>query len=558
MRISCFRGKNNVVMQIADLIPFNQIPSTSRLFLDYLEKAEQLAGFFYSYPTEPEGFKNLYSQLQSRTYPRKELVEILADQNQSFAVNELTLNNIKLLENPETVAVVTGQQVGLFGGPLYTIYKTLTAIQLAQSLKEKYSVPAIPIFWLAADDDDFAEINHTSIVDKSNQIIKLEYTPQKQITNKSASSIIFDEKITELIAQLEACLFDTEFKSEIFKELKECYQPGKSFSTAFGQWMTKLFGKYGLILIDPTDIRVRKLAVSLFKKDIAEQTKCKEIIEATTKALLEKGYHQQVALQEDKTNLFIDYAGSRYPIRREGTRYLFAGTNMRYTAEELVELIDQNPEQFSPNVLLRPIMEDAVIPTIAYVAGPSELAYYAQLKDAYGFFGVQMPIIYPRASITIVEKKIAEALLKYRISIGPLFQNAEKAVSDVLKQSLPKEIETEVNQLKKQIETQYQQLNDKVIQWEQSLNAAIISSRNSVLHQLNSLENKIGLANKKKNETVREQLNKLINHLIPKRDLHERTLNLVPYLVKYHFEFIDQLYSVIDWNSPKHQIIKIS
>ncbi|MDI6784759.1 MAG: bacillithiol biosynthesis cysteine-adding enzyme BshC, partial [bacterium] len=485
-------------------------------------------------------------------------VKILGDQNQSFGTNKQTLNNIKLLENPETVAVVTGQQVGLFGGPLYTIYKALTAIQLAQSLKEKHSFPAIPIFWLAADDDDFAEINQSSIVDKSNQLVKLEYTPHTPVSNKSASKIIFEEKVNETITQLESGLFDTEFKLRIFAELKECYQPGKSFSTAFGQWMTKLFGIYGLILIDPTDARVRKLAGTLFKKEIAEQTKIKALIQTTTNTLLEKGYHQQVALQEDKTNLFIEYAGSRYPIRREGSRYLFSGTNMRYTAEELVEVIDQTPEQFSPNVLLRPIMEDAIIPTIAYVTGPNELAYYAQLKDAYQFFGIKMPIIVPRVSLTILEKKIGETLDKYHISINALFQNAEKAVSDALKQSLPKEIEAEVKQVKEQIETQYQQLNDKVTQWEPSLKDAITSSRNAVLHQLNSIENKIGLAHKKKNETVREQLNKLVNHLVPERNLQERTLNLIPYLVKYNFDFIDQLYSVIDWNSRDHQILKIS
>lgn len=231
---------------------------------------------------------------------------------------------------------------------------------------------------------------------------------------------------------------------------------------------------------------------------------------------------------------------------------------MRYTAEELIDLINQSPEQFSPNVLLRPIIEDAIIPTLTYISGPNELAYYAQLKEAYNFFGVQMPLIIPRVGITIVEKKIDEALEKYQISISSLFQNPEKVVSDAIKQLLPKEIEAEVKQLKELIESQFQKLNENITQWDPSLKEAILSSRNSVLHQIDNLENKIGLAHKKKNETVREQLNKLVNHLIPNRELQERSLNLIPYLVKYNFEFIDHLYSAIDWNSLNHQIVKIS
>jgi bacillithiol biosynthesis cysteine-adding enzyme BshC len=543
-------------LRLTEQIPFTDIPGTSHLFLDYLSGNSQLAGFYESCPSE-SAYPTIYKKLKAISYPRKGLVELLLTQNQQFGASEITLENIKLLENMETVAVVTGQQVGLFGGPLYTICKTLTAIQIVRTLKKQFSIPAIPIFWMAADDNDFAEINHIFFLDKSNQVVKLEYTPETLVSNKSASGIVFEEKINETITQIESSLFDTEFKSQIFIDLRECYQPGKSFSTAFGQWMTKLFSQYGLVILDPTDTAVRKLAGALFKKEIAEQTKIKEIIQKTTNSLLEKGYHQQVVIPEEKTNLFIDYAGSRHPVRIENNQYLFPGTNMKYTAEELVELIDQSPERFSPNVLLRPIMEDMIFPTIAYIAGPNELAYYAQIKDMYSLFGVQMPLIIPRVSLTILEKKIADALEKYQIAVLSLFENAEKAVSDTLKQSLPKEIESELKQLTEQIVSQFQQLNDNVTQWEPSLKDAISNSRNSVLHQINNLENKIGLAHKKKNETVREQLNKLVNHLVPNRELQERTMNLVPYLVKYNYDFINQLLSVINWDSPKHQIIKI-
>lgn len=309
-------------MHLSESIPFTEIPDSSRLFLDYISQSKELAGFYESYPSE-SAYPTLYKKLQAINYPRQELVDILLRQNQQFGASEQTLENIKLLENPETVAVVTGQQVGLFGGPLYTIYKTLTALQIAQSLKDKSSISAIPIFWMAADDDDFTEINHIAILDKSNQVAKLEYIPQKAIANKSANSIIFGDKINELIAQIESSLFDTEFKPQIFTNIRECYQPGTSFSVAFGKWMTILFNKYGLVLIDPTDTQVRILANQLYKKEIAEQAKSKEVVQTTTIALCEKGYHQQVAVQEDKTNLFIDYAGSRYPIRKKKTAISF-------------------------------------------------------------------------------------------------------------------------------------------------------------------------------------------------------------------------------------------
>ncbi|MFB3897609.1 MAG: bacillithiol biosynthesis cysteine-adding enzyme BshC, partial [bacterium] len=544
-------------MQLAEMISYSSIPGCTRLFLDYLSQSAALAEFYQSYPND-KAFSSLSQKLQSINYPRQELVEILSTQNQQYGASQLTFEKIKLLAKSETVAVVTGQQVGLFGGPLYTVYKTITAIQFARLLTEQYSIPAIPVFWMAADDDDFAEINHISIIDKSNQATKLEYTPTSPVSNKSPSGILFDEKINEVMIQLESGLFDTEFKPLIFDTLRECYQPGTSFSTAFGKWMTKLFGKYGLVLLDPTDARFRKLAGSLYKKEILEQAKSKEIIKETTKSVCDKGYHQQVAIQDDKTHLFIDYAGSRYPIRKEAGRFLFSGTNMRYTADELIELIDQTPEQFSPNVLLRPIFEDAIIPTIAYIPGPNELAYYAQIKKAYAFFGVQMPILIPRIGATIIEKKIDELLNKYQIPLESLIRNSEKAVSDALKQSIPQEITAELDQMKQLIDSQYQLLQEKITQWDQSLKEAIASSKNSVLHQVNSLGNKIGLAHKKKNDTIRDQLNKLVNHLLPNRNLQERSLNIIPYLVKYNFEFIDNLYSVVDFKNSKHQIIKIS
>ncbi|MCX7919832.1 MAG: bacillithiol biosynthesis cysteine-adding enzyme BshC [bacterium] len=543
-------------MRIVKTIPFTLIPGSSRLFLDYLAQSNELAAFYTAYPTEI-AYPTVLAKIQATQYPRNELVEILIEQNQSFGAPELTVQNIKQLENHTTVAIVTGQQVGLFGGPLYTVYKILTAIRLAQSLKEQYSIPTVPMFWLAADDHDFSEINHITILDKFNHVVTLEYTSQNPTSTQSAGYMVFDQQINEVIAQLESSLFDTEFKSAVFTRLRDCYQPGKNFATAFGQWMTRLFGNYGLVFVNPTDARIRRLASPLYKKEIAEQANVKQAIRVTTNALLEKGYHRQVAVQEDKTNLFIDYSGTRHPIRIEGERYVFPGTNMKYTAAELIDLIDQCPERFSPNVLLRPIIEDALIPTLAYIAGPNELAYYAQCKGLYEVFGIQMPIVVPRVSITMVEKKIADVLDKYHIELGLIFENAEKTISDTLNQSLPQAIDFELNRLKEQIERQFQQLNETVTQWEPSMKEAIMNSRNSVLHQVRNLEQKIGLAHRKKSETVREQLKKLVNHILPNRDLQERTFNIIPYLIKYNVEFIDRLYSTIDKTNNEHQILDL-
>ncbi len=532
------------------------MPGVKPLVADYLTDFTKVSQFYNGDYRLPKDFLDRTDSVKSRKLSLGQLVPILKEQNQKFGCGVQTLEKIDLLLERRACAVVTGQQTGLFGGPLFTIYKALTAIKLAERLSRTCEGCFVPVFWLASDDHDFLEVNHININDKSNQPLKITYNGHSSDNKIPVSEIKLNDQVDSLLQKLDDETNPSEFKAEILNQLSAAYIPETIFSQAFGAWLTALFKTFGLILIDASDTRIKKLGATVFRKEIAEDSPSTKSAIAASTRLNEKNYHSQVQLKPSFLNLFY-VERERNSIEIKDGSFSVKGTENSFTKDELLHKLETQPERFSPNVLLRPLYQDALLPTVAYVAGSAELAYYAQMKGIYDAFDIPMPIIYPRKSLTLLEGKIEKVLDNYDLKVPDFWNNVEALINEIAKAQLPESLEKRIRCASLCVNKNLQALEDTVIEFEPTLKNTVENVKGRILGQMDGLEKKILQAYKKRNEVIGQQIHKAQNSLYPNNNFQERELNILPYLFKYGLGFIDQLYESLDISNFEHQVIKI-
>lgn len=543
-------------METIESLNQKTLPGITPLFSDYLYDYGKVSDFYSGNPQDFYNYKKKYEEVSARSYSRETLVKVLREQNRLYGASEKTLSNISKLLDSKTCAIVSGQQVGIFGGPLFTFYKAIMAIKLAEKLNAENTCKVVPVFWLASDDHDLKEALSTFVITKENKVLPLNYDFSSITEGAPAAEVKFNPTITTLSETLLNELFDTEFKKDLQEKLNSCYSPEKDAATAFAQWMTVCLGKYGLIFINPADKRLKELGLPLFDRELKESSPSTNWVKEVNKNLEAKKYHQQLTLHENTFNLFVNENG-RKSIKYDGKNIIVQGKNEKYSVKEFCDIAHSNPERISPNVVLRPLYQDTLLPTIAYVAGPNELSYFAQISAVYKGFQIPMPLIVPRVSITIVESKVKQILDKYQVSIAQVIANPDEVINQILKQNLPENLESDLEKMKKEWEQMASQLFSKIEKWEPTLVKAVESSGNSIKYQLDSLQKKILTAYKRKNDVLSQQIDRAINNIYPDRDFQERKLNIVPYLCKYGFAFIDDLFDSIHIENVDHQVLGI-
>jgi len=536
-------------------IDSTQTPGATNIYIDYLNQSGQIIDFYNGDFHSIDAYKELSANVRLVNRNRAALVSILHEQNQQFGCSNLTLDNINKLLNSNTCAVVTGQQVGLFSGPLYTIYKALNAIMLTDRLNRNCKGCYIPIFWLASEDHDIAEINHIHIIDKSNELQRLTLSGSNE-SNLPASEIELGKGINQIIQELIDHTYPSEFKDHVITVLKDCYRPDISYSEAFGKWITHLFKAFGLVIINPSDHRLKKLAGHIFKKEIEHHSPTTNRAKSVSNRLNDRDYHNQVQLHDGILNLFYAEKG-RHAIHFSDDTYYLKTHDVNFIKKDLLELVQRNPEFFSPNVLLRPIYQDTLLPTVSYVAGPGELSYFGQMKDIYQFFELPMPIIYPRKSITILEGKIEKILSKYNLSLIESWKRKEDILNDIIRKHLPQDLENRLTETTKCIAHELDDIGVEVVKFDSTLSDVVSGAKGKVQHQMSLLEKKIIQSYKKSNDIITQHIDKLHNHVYPDNSLQERVLNVLPYLLKYGFGFIDRLYEAMDISNTDHQVLEL-
>lgn len=537
-------------------IPINKLPGISPLFSDYLYDYEKVAEIFNGDFRKIESFRNISEQVSRRNLPRKKLVQILDAQNQKWGCGQRTVENIQKLGENQTCAVVTGQQVGLFSGPLYTIYKSITAIKLAEDLSKKLGNVLVPVFWLATDDHDFAEINHISLFNKSNEIETLKYDDHSKESKLPASEIRLTEKITGFIGQFAATTHDTDFKEKIIHHLEKAYQPGFTISHAFALWMTRLFKDFGLILIDASAREFKEMGKNIFLQEISENSPSTNRALETSERLKQFNYSIQIELNQGILNLF--YASpERQSIQLDGDNFTFKDFQQTYPKQSLLELVKHEPHKFSPNVLLRPLFQDAILPTVAYVGGPGEIAYFAQLKYVYEHFQIPMPVLYPRKMVTILENKIEKILRKYEMDVLAIIQNYDKKINEIAKQQVPEVLYQLLSNVSQHMNKDFQAIRKEIFLFDPTLEKTTEITYGKLNQQIQFLEKKILQAARRRSEIGLKQLQNAKLNIHPQNKFQERMFNITPFLIKYDYGFIALLYEMIEIRQYEHQVISI-
>jgi bacillithiol biosynthesis cysteine-adding enzyme BshC len=543
-------------------LDYRQLPiesgGFSELFFNYLYEFKEVEQFFPLNFRDPHAIQAMMNGIDQRLYDRSALARVLEGQNKEFGSTAKALDNIALLAKPTTYAIVTGQQVGLFGGPLYTILKTITTIKLSERLKQKHpQFDFVPVFWLEGEDHDFVEMNHISLLDVENKPGRIEYLPGGAIPERNLGPIgelVFDESLDHTLTNLEAALQKSDFTEEVLKRLREFYTVGRTFNQAFTAWMNYLFEDYGLVFISANNPEFKRILSPIFVKEITEFPKTSQAV-IRQSAVLEEKYHAQIKAKS--INLFLFHKGGRYLIEPREHDFSLKGTRHFLQKDELLKIATENPELISPNVVLRPIAQDTLLPTLIYVAGPSEVAYYAQLKPVYEDFNVLQPIIYPRASGTFLEERVERAMEKYGLGLPEFFEDPEKVKSKVAERISEVKADVVFGSATSSFHDALNELKFGLKEIDPTLLGALEGVKSKIDGNLSVLKEKTVAAQKRRHETAMRQIDKAIGGLLPNGVLQEREINVVYYMNKYGPDLVKWLVGEVDIAGFKHQILSL-
>lgn len=538
--------------RLPKLLDFADLPGSRKLWLDFL--AGKAVDFYQHSYHQSESYDHLQERLKKRQFDRVSLVHILERQNRKFGAGAKTLENIEHLGRAETLAVVTGQQVTLFGGPLYAFYKAALAVKVAATNCRRLATEVVPVFWLASDDADLAEAATTWLPSGDEELSTFAFQPKADVSGKSMSEVYLDDGINPLLDLYEQALPESEFRAEVVSLLRDCYQPGRSLAEAFGCYLSQLFSGHGLILIDPSDPEIRKLAQPLFQREIELRHRSRASVADRNEQLIKRGYHLQVQRPEEYTNLFL-HDGKR--LRIDLTEDGFKAGDKTYRQTEMEELVQREPERFSPNVFLRPLVQSHLFPTLIHFVGPAEAAYLAQIADLYELFGQEPPIVYPRFSATLVERNIERVLDKYELDVTDLTGDVEAIITRILAKSFPDDLEERFTRAKERTGKILDELVAALDQQDEGLITTAGRSAGRVQREIEDLEKKAFAAHKKKHQQVTRQLHRAALHLFPNGGLQERTLPLNYFLAKYGRTLIDRLLQAVECDSSMHHLIEL-
>ena len=536
-------------------IDFRRCPWVRPLVSDYADRFDSLAALFAGDPSDPAVWRDTIGRVQRSARHRARIAEIVSAQLERRKAPAEAREAARLLAATDAIAIVTGQQAGAFGGPLYTMLKAVTAVQLARRIRRDHGVPAVPVFWVDAEDHDWEEIRSATMLDREFGVREISLPAPPGAGARPVASLELDHRVTDTLSALQSSLAPTEFTSELMTSLSRRYRPGATMSEAFAGWIDDLVGRHGLVVFEAADAAPKPLVADLFQAELAFPARTSALVRDAGDVMARMGHPPQVEPNEDGVNLFyLDGAGRR-PIKRRDGRYAI-GEDV-HTPEDLAAEASRHPERFSPNVVLRPLVQDRLFPTACYVAGPSELAYQAQLGGVYRAFGVEPPLLFPRASATILDSAAARFLQRHDVPFEALQAQDESLLNQLLERQLPPAIDRLTHELDGQIGEGTAALRDAVRAVDPTLAGAVDTTAERLRETLRHLHNKIVHASKKKDETLRRQFKRTRDLAFPAGHPQERTLNVVYFANQYGPAFVDRLIDELPASPSCHYLVTI-
>jgi bacillithiol biosynthesis cysteine-adding enzyme BshC len=538
-------------------IPFQRLPHQPKLFLRFLNDFSSVSQF-YPHPPTLEAIQQSAKTVDYPDSRRKEVAAVLRETNASLGSGEATAKNIDRLANG-AVAVLSGQQVGLFGGPAYAFYKALSAIQIAQELTRS-GVDAVPIFWMATEDHDLDEVRHVSWFHAGKRTrfeLPAEGTPGRPVGQVKLGPAV--EEIVKSAAELIAGTSSP----TIAKYLAESYTPDDSYGSAFGKLFARVFADYGLILVDPLDARLHRIAAPVYCKALSERATINAKLLQRDKDLEAAGFAPQVKVTPETTLLFQIRDAVRQPIAYQGEHGGQAGTfkigEAVLSEAEVLQLADSSPETLSPNALLRPVVQDYLFPTVAFCVGSAEISYLAQSEVIYRDILGRMPVLLPRADFTILDAKADKLLQKYKLCIENLWGGPQQLRKQMESVSLPGQLGENFDKKKALIDSTLTELGAEIQKLDATLAGAVETTREKMSFQLNKLREKTGRALDERAGLIAEHGDFLENLLYPERILQSRQLSFLPFLAQWGPAGLEELKNLSESSNLKeHRIARIS
>jgi len=511
-------------------VGLDRLPGFRRLAADYAASPHALSPFFEGHPADADAWRNAIRRTLACPRERDALADIIAAQQRHRGAPPAAVEAAERLRRPGSVAIVTGQQAGLFGGPLLTLLKAVTALKLARRVEADHGTPAVPVFWIEADDHDWEEVASCAVIGADNRLQTIEAAPPPGAGRCPVGSLRLAEEIGIAVDRLTSALPRTEFTEALLDEIRAAYRPGASPADAFGRLVEHALGDEGLAVFDASDPRAKPLARRIFAREAGEPGRTAELAGEAGVRLEAMGYHAQVTMRPNSLALFA-LAGGRLSMRIDGDA-LLVGEGLAPARNVLAE-IDANPAAFSPNVLLRPIVQDAIFPTAAYVAGPNELAYHAQLGRVYEHFAVPRPLVALRLSATVLEASGLRFLARHGIAFEALAAQDDRVLNGLLESALPPEVESAHQAALLSVETSMRRLAEALPSVDSTLHGAAVSSLGRMVHELRGLREKTLQAAKRNDDVLRRQFARVRAQAFPAGQLQERVVAWVWFLNRH-------------------------
>ncbi|MEG6521205.1 bacillithiol biosynthesis cysteine-adding enzyme BshC [Desulfotomaculum sp. 1211_IL3151] len=525
--------------------------SLARTYLCDFSRVKQ---FFTYDPKQLQEFCRRYSYLERQ--PKQHLEELganLKEFNIALGCGEKTIKNIELLHQGQAVSVVTGQQPGILTGPLYTVYKALGAVLLALKLSRELKQNVIPVFWIGADDHDYEEINHIFIpIAKGPKKIAVE----KEVKGRVSVGNLPVPDINPLIEELAELLPPMGWKTEGMNLIKQTAAQSANLAEWFGKLMTFLFKDYGLVFINPVQHPIRKISAALFHKAAATAPEVNKLLQESCQQVTDYGYSPQIQSQRDKLHLFYyNEDGCREALFYNDTSFFNKERTKTWTREQLAELCLTNPELFSPDVVMRPVVQEELLPVLAYVAGPGEISYFALLKNIFNHFQMKMPLIYPRPNITLIEPLIKKLITKYDIPLASLTNGLANFTEGYLRRADGLGIDRIFNDFRSMLRREHDTMMKELLQFDPNLKAYGKDNLGRILKNINSFEEKARQYHRKDNQIAIQQIQKIQHRIYPLGQWQERTYNIFPYAMKYGPQIITSIYNMVDIFDWRHKFM---
>lgn len=537
----------------SECLPVSQIPHATRLFTDFLSYAPSVRPFYPRSAYFQEWMQQETSNVRHEGGRRAQVSAVLERQNRQWGASAKAMDNIGRLRNGAYV-VVTGQQVGLFGGPLFSIFKALTALKLA-TVARSAGIDCVPVFWLATEDHDFAEVNHIAIPNTRGTLERLEL-PTRTLSEVPVGSIQFDPEIDPLVETAASLLGD----SEVTAMLRDAYRQGETPGSALARLFAALFADWGVILLDASDPELHAVAGPIYRAAIERTLEIDDALLQRGRELETAGYHQQVRVTPSSTLLFTISDGVRTPIHRRinGNRETeFLIGEQKISERELVDQIVEFPQRFSANVLLRPVVQDFLLPTIAYTGGAAEIAYFAQAGVVYqALLGRSTPVV-PRFTATLIEAKPQRLLDRYGLKLPDLFHGPARLREELANKTLPADLQAAFDRATTGLESSLAAIREGLSKLDATLGDAAARAGGKMHYQLEHLRASAARAELRQSELLTRHAELLSSLLYPDKALQERAVAGVYFLARHGLGLLEELFDAVHADCFDHQVIQL-